>query len=1047
MDQGTVINLINRINSGDTASAEAEIESLRAANPDALVTSLFAVVGDPASATPVIQAALLILKSAVIPKSWSIGFEDFVGPALSPDVKSSARAQLLGLLGFPKSKVRSVAALLVSSIAAVEFPDEWPELLGSMLSLIENGNEHQVYGALAAVKELVSDTLSEVEFIKVGQAILSTIYKVAASPQLGDNKYSPHAAAIAIEVFRQCIDFFLIAEDTKSPLVDTVAAPIIDQWSPLFVHYVGYQSDQNAANNQESQISAAGDLDLKLESLKTFKALLSALPRLAHKHVPGLFQATLTNLFHTLPAYERYHINNDSGEEPPIGHGDDGNVFIHPNLTIDNLVLEELDFIDMAVELRDVIIKVSSILRDFVTMLVRLAQIPNDQENTWEDDMDEFVLEESELAVGRLVRTQVADILVICGKSRQFSLLPILWDNAYTLTQEFSHSWKIKESCLFLFSRVIAEGTTDTTALPGESLEQFVQFASECQQDQNPLLRSRAILAAASVTRSLSSRIDRDKVKVPLFEATLNAALSDPNDTVRISGVIAIPKYCNELPQEYFEAKETALYQAIYLMSEKAQDDTPAILAEVLVAIIERDISRAARNTDVVKLVYKLVAKDPTNVMLTNEVQDIMAEIAETATDEGIYNEFIQHAIEPLVSSIMSINDWEYSPELVLSLNILSVLVDKAPFPMPEEIVTTFFEPLYEITMNSSDNQVLQAVSEILSYFTQHAPEQIKNWTSKKEGRNGIELLILAVARLLDPAWTDSASVNTGMLILAIVQNFGALLGDLLPQILDATVKRLATAKNPALIENFILVFSKLVGNSAADVVNILAKIEIDQDGVKTNGLEVVLKKWLSNFDVLRGYDEIKENVISLGQLYQLNDSRITSIIVEGDPLPVAPNVIMTRSRAKQQGENFTRIPASAKIVKLFLRELIVGQAAASEALRSAAAANMSADSLGGGDDWEDLDGPAPASLGPGMLPLDELLKYAGEDGVSDENGEGAHKSATWAGSDNSTQRMIADWIRNVVSSNIGNFSETVLPHLSGEEREFLSKLMEHHKA
>lgn len=217
MDQGTVINLINRINSGDTASAEAEIESLRAANPDALVTSLFAVFGDPASATPVIQAALLILKSAVIPKSWSIGFEDFVGPALSPDVKSSARAQLLGLLGFPKSKVRSVAALLVSSIAAVEFPDEWPELLGSMLSLIENGNEHQVYGALAAVKELVSDTLSEVEFIKVGQAILSTIYKVAASPQLGDNKYSPHATAIAIEVFRQCIDFFLIAE-TQSRL-------------------------------------------------------------------------------------------------------------------------------------------------------------------------------------------------------------------------------------------------------------------------------------------------------------------------------------------------------------------------------------------------------------------------------------------------------------------------------------------------------------------------------------------------------------------------------------------------------------------------------------------------------------------------------------------------------------------------------------------------------------------------------------------------------------------------------------------------------------
>lgn len=1045
MDQSTVLHFINRITSGDTASAESEIELLRSANPDALVTSLLAVIMDPASATPVIQAALLILKSAVIPKSWSIGFEDFVGPALSADVKTSARRQLVELLGFPKSKVRSVAALLVSSIAAVEFPDEWPELLSSLLYLVENGNEHQVYGALSAVKELVSDTLSEIEFIKVGQAVLSTMYNVAASPQLGSGKYSPHAASIAIEVFRQCIDFFLIAEDTKSPLVDTVASPIIDQWSPLFVHYVGYQSQQNATISDGGHISTAGDLDLKLESLKTFKALLSALPRLAHKHVPALFQTTLTNLFYTLPAYEQYHINNESGEEPPINTGDDDNVFIHPNLTIDNLVLEELDFLDMAVELRDVIIKVSSILRDFVTMLVRFAQIPNDQENTWENDMDEFVLEESELAVGRLVRTQVADILVICGKSRQFSLLPILWDNAYSLVQEFTNNWKIKESCLFLFSRVLVEGTTDTAALPGESIEQFVQLASECQQGENPLLRSRAFLAAASVTRSLSNRIDCNKVKVPLFETTVNAALSDPNDTVRISCVMSIPKYCNDLPQEYFETKETTLYQAIYLMSEKAQDDTPAILAEVLVAIIERDLSRAARNVDLVKLIYKLVSKDPTNVMLTNEVQDIMAEISETATEEGIYHEFIQHAIEPLVSSIMSINDWEYSPELVLSLNILSVLVDKAPFPMPEEILTTFFEPLYEITMNSSDNQVLQAVSEILSYFTQHAPEQIKNWVSKKEGRNGVELLIMAVGRLLDPTWTDSASVNTGLLILAIVQNFGGLLGDLLPQILDATVKRLASAKNPALIENFILVFSKLVGTSATDVVNILSKIEIEQDGIKTNGLDIVLKKWLSNFDVLRGYDEIKENVISLGQLYQLNDSRITSVVVEGDPLPVAPNVIMTRSRAKQQGENFTRIPASAKIVKLFLRELIVGQAAAAEALRSAAAANSSVDSLVGGDDWEDVEAPPSVSLGPGMLPLDELLKYAGEDGINDgiDQTGGSRKSAAWAGSDNSTQHMIADWIRNVVGSNIGNFSETVLPHLSDEERDFVSKLME----
>ena len=859
MDTSIAYSLIERINRGDTQEAEQELEALRRSNIDALILSLLSIISDQQQNTAtgnetavvgIIQSALLILKN-IIPKSWSIGFEEFQGPPVSSQVKVNVRSGLLNLIGFEKSKVRSVAALLVANIASVEYPDEWPDLVDHLLVLIQQGTSSQLYGALAAIKELVSDTLSDIEFVRVGESILSTMFTVASSPQdplssgtgrsITAGKYDPHASAMSIEIFRQCIDFFLIAEDTKSPLVTTVATPIIDQWVPLFIQYVGMQVDT----------SDVGYLDLKLESLKTFKALLTALPKIASKHALEMFEATLRNIFYTLPNYESYYVNaNDA--QPQYEPSESNNVFVHPNLTVDNLILEQLDFMDMAVELRTVISKLSTVLPDFVDLLIRLGQIPKDQES-WEDDMDEFVMEESELSVGRLVRTQVADILVISGKSRSFALLPILWERAYTLSQQFN-DWKIKESSLYLYSRVLAEGTCDTSTLPPSSITQFIQFVSECQRDANPLLRSRGYLAAASVCRSLTSRIDTRSIKVPLFEATIDAALSDPNDTVRISGVMAIRKYCMELPKDYFITKESMLYQAIYLISEKAQEDTPAVLAEVLVAVVECDLSRAARNPDLVKLVYKLVSKDPTNVMLTNEIQDVMAEIAETATEEGVYTEFIQHALEPLVNSIMSIQDWEYTPELVLSLNILSVLVDKGPYPMPEDIVTTFFDPLYQITMNSSDNQVLQAATEILSFFTQHAPDQIKRWTNK-EGRNGIELLILAVARLLDTTWLDSATVNTGLLILAIVQNFGSLLGDLLPQMLDATAKRLATAKSPALIENFILVFSKLVTTSAEDVVNILATTQVD--GV--SGLNVVLTRWLANFDVLRGYEEIKE--------------------------------------------------------------------------------------------------------------------------------------------------------------------------------------------
>lgn len=1028
MDTASVYNLIAQINSGDTKQAEQQLEAQRASNSDALVLVLLQIIVDQTnsqdadSATVIIQTALFILKQ-VVPKSWSIGFEEFIGPPISQDVKVAVRSALLGLLGFSKSKVRSVAALLVASIASVEYPDEWSDLVDILLQLIQQGSTEQIYGALLAIKELVSDTLSEIEFMKLGQSLLSTLFNVASSPQASTTKsesrdqstgkYSPHASSMAIDVFCTCIDFFLIAEDTKSNLVSTIATPIIDQWTPLFIKYI----------NQSIDTSDAGYVDLKLESLKAYKTLFSALPKISSRHMVDMFQATLSDIFHLLPVYEQVCIKGEDGNIPEIDPSEASNVFIHENLTIDNLVLEELDFIDMAMETRPVIIKVESVLRDFLVMMTRYAQIPKELEE-WEDDMDDFVQEESELSIGKLVRGEVANIITVCGKSRHFSLLPILWDNAYTLSQELSDNWKIKESTLYLFTRLIVEGTSDHSALPGESIEQFIQFVYECQQDSSPLLRSRAFLSAASVTRALSSRIDTREVRLPLFESTLHSALNDPNDTVRVSSVMAMTKYCKDLPEDLFLSKEESMYLAIHQLAQKAQDETPSVLAESVVAIAERNLSRAAVNPDLVRLLYELISKDPTNVMLTNEIQDVMAEITETATDDGVFTEFIENALTPLVQSIIGITDWEYTPELALALDILSVLIENAPSPMPPKILETLFDPVYQITMNSSDNQILQSVSEILAHFTTKVPDQLKSYTSN-EGRTGVELLIFAVARLLDPVWSESASVNTGSLILSIVQNFGDMLGDLLPQMIEATVRRLATAANPALIENLIAVFSKLVNNNATGLVDLLASISIPEQG---NGLDIVLKQWLSNFDVLRGYDEIRENVLALGQLFQLNDSRIAEVVVQGEPVPIPANVILTRSKAKQFGETYTKIPAPAKIVKLFLRELIVGQSQSEPTVN-----NVGED----GDEWEDeIEEPSNKSYLEGTeMDLNDLLKYTNEqDGFGD--------SKKWAGSDNETQLLIANWMKDVVGNNLAGFQENVVKYLNREESEFLQRLM-----
>lgn len=192
-------------------------------------------------------------------------------------------------------------------------------------------------------------------------------------------------------------------------------------------------------------------------------------------------------------------------------------------------------------------------------------------------------------------------------------------------------------------------------------------------------------------------------------------------------------------------------------------------------------------------------------------------------------------------------------------------------------------------------------------------------------------------------------------------------------------------------------------------------------------------------------------SVISLGQLYQLNDPRVSAVIVEGDPLPVPANVIMTRSRSQKMGETFTRIPAPSKIIKLFLRELIVGRYNSADAARDVG----SASTTGGGDDWEDLEGETEVTPLEGSMPYEDLLKYVNKGDIEDldggelydlDNVKGNSSSATlsraWAGSDNSTQIMIAGFVKNVAQSDLGGFTNNVFPNLNDEEKACVEDLL-----
>jgi importin-9 len=126
----------------------------------------------------------------------------------------------------------------------------------------------------------------------------------------------------------------------------------------------------------------------------------------------------------------------------------------------------------------------------------------------------------------------------------------------------------------------------------------------------------------------------------------------------------------------------------------------------------------------------------------------------------------------------------------------------------------------------------------------------------------------------------------------------------------------------------------------------------------------------------------------------------------------------MTRSRARQQPDQYTSISAQLKIVKVLVEELL--SASGNRALDAAAAAELDDDEDGGDDDeWEDDDNDF-VDLGTGMS-KSQLMAYGDGDNVSLNRGR-----------DDETQDYLLQFFRQQAQS--PGFGEVFAQLTTGEQ-------------
>lgn len=135
-------------------------------------------------------------------------------------------------------------------------------------------------------------------------------------------------------------------------------------------------------------------------------------------------------------------------------------------------------------------------------------------------------------------------------------------------------------------------------------------------------------------------------------------------------------------------------------------------------------------------------------------------------------------------------------------------------------------------------------------------------------------------------------------------------------------------------------------------------------------------------------------SVIALTKIYELHDARIAAIEVKGDLIVRDTGRIMTRSRARQQPDEYTSVSCQLKIVKVLLEELL---SASGNSALGAAAREEDDDDDPEDDEWED-DNDDVLDLSTGMT-KSELMALGEDDGPI-------------RGKDNETQSFLVDFFK-----------------------------------
>ncbi|KAJ7204351.1 ARM repeat-containing protein [Mycena pura] len=967
-----------------------------------------------------------IMLRKYVTERWSPFFSSFKGSAPSLETKSQIRLAVFHGLSDPNRKIRTLCAHTLSSIASSDWPDEYPDLLSSLIGLISSGSSDSVHGAMQVFTEFIKSDLTEDQILPVLRDLLPVLLSILGAPEV----HAPLTRARTVSVFRQCISALYMVKGQHPQAVKEAIATILPIWLEAFKVLLSTDPHVDIANRQDWDALA-----VRIQIFKTLDTIHTSFPRALTPYLNEYLSMALNHLTSLLGTFSQYYLSSNeaaprSSENEPI--------------ELPQLICPIFDFTGAVI--RGGKSKgwfENQNLSTLIASVFNFLQMTYEDEETWATNPNVFVAQEDDETQQYSVRVAGFDLLACLidqTRSHTVAAFQTTVQAIITSSQQARDSnqrdwWRPLEAGLAAIGSQ-AEAVQDCVEDEqdaGRPKPIDIEFLlssvvpSVLSLSEYPFLQGRGFVFASQYAKLLPVQLAGQYVNAAIQVIEANEA----GVPVKISAVRAVHNFFQGGDGSTLSPFASRIAKDLGPFLLITSDDTLSLVLEALSVVVQVDKGRwldAELATSLVTAILEVWAKNNKDPIFLSNVDNILTSLASSSAD-GIYQTVVKLTL-PNLCQAMAAAPLNESWITASAIDLVSSLVSGASEgALGDGFFAVLAPSLFKSLGDAEDRDVIQNGISCLTLIIRKDCGQLLAWS--ESGRSGLDCVLTLIAKLLE-SQDESGGLVIGDLIIHLLRRAGESVLPVLPQLLQAMIARMTTAKTATFLQSLVIPFAFLINNQRDTVLDLLESMNADS----RSGLDILIHTWCENAETFQGFWPSRVSVMALCQLFVSERPSLQNLIVKGDIIvkPETQNVrrayfISTHLISFLGPHEFSSIPFPVKALKLLLHDV---QSGGESATITAQGDTFDVESDDGDEDWAEEGNVKPNDefeylselIGPKGMAFDN------DDVLEEEDDEDLQKDPV---STMDMQAHLLSFFRECAARNTFNFSALV-DQMSAEE-------------